>query len=136
MTIQELIKKDIIKSMKAKTPEVTSVLRVVSGEFGRVLRDGVTVKEVTDDEAIKVIRKMTENAKEQGNTGEAVILEMYLPQMLSEDHIRVIVEGTIKARGFSGMKDMGKAMGSLKAHPNFSQIDGKISSKIVKELLS
>lgn len=136
MTIQELIKKDTIKSMKAKTPDVTSVLRVISGEFSRVVRDGVTVKEVTDDEAIKVIRKMSETAKEQGNTGEAVILEMYLPQMLSEDHIRVIVEGTIKARGFSGMQDMGKVMGAIKQHPNSNLIDGKISSKIVKELLS
>lgn len=130
MNIQELVKKDIVKSMKAKTPDVTSVLRVVSGEFGRI------GKEVTDEQAIKVIRKMAENAKDQGNDDEAVILESYLPQMLSYDHIKVIVEGTIKARGFSGMKDMGKVMGAIKAHPNSNLIDGKISSKIVKELLS
>lgn len=42
---------------------------------------------------------------------------------------------SINDNSYSGMKDMGKVMSEIKSLPNASQIDGKISSKIVKEML-
>lgn len=46
MTAQEQIRKDMIASMKARTPDVTEILRVIGGEFAR------KGKSVTDIEAI------------------------------------------------------------------------------------
>jgi uncharacterized protein len=130
MTIQEQITKDMVQSMKEKNIEKTSLLRVVMGEFGR------TGKEISDDDAIKIIRKMSENATELNNDFEVKVLEVYLPQMLGENQIKVIVAGLINKHGFSGMKDMGKVMQEIKKLPASSQIDGKIASSIVKQLLN
>lgn len=134
--IQEQIKIDTIVSMKAKTADVTSILRVISGEFARFKRNGIYVKEVTDDEAIKIIRKLNENAIEQGNVLEQQILEMYLPKMLNEDQIQVIVQNIITSEKYNGMVDLGKTMSEIKGHPDNRLIDGKIAHKIAKELLS
>lgn len=130
MTIQEKIKADMIQSMKDKSSEKTSLLRVVMGEFGRI------GKEVSDEEAVKIIRKMSDNAAELKNDFEVKELETYLPSMLGPNQIKVLVAGLINTHGFSGMKDMGKVMQEIKKLPAASQIDGKIASSIVKQLLN
>jgi len=130
MSLQTQIKEDMVAAMKARNTEVVSLLRVVAGEFGRV------GKELSDEEALKVLRKMSENATELGNQGEVDILDKYLPKMLGELQIKTIVGGIISANKFTGMPDMGKAMGIIKNHPMSAQIDGKIASQIARELLT
>jgi len=130
MSLQTQIKEDMVNAMKNRDTDTVSLLRVVAGEFGRI------GKELSDEEALKVLKKMSENATELGNQGEVDILDKYLPKMLGETQIRVIVAGIIQANGFSVMPDMGKAMGIIKNHPMSAQIDGKIASGIVKEILS
>ena len=132
MTLQEQIRTDMLNAMKNRNQEVLDLLRVVAGEFGRTMNGG---KQLSDDEAIKVIRKMSENAKELGNDVEVQILDKYLPQMLGELQIKTIIGGIIQTNGFSGMQDMGKVMSEIKKLPMSAQIDGKISSRITKELL-
>ena len=130
MSLQSQIREDMVAAMKTRDSEVVSLLRVVAGEFGREMKD-VRV-ELTDDHAIKIIRKMSETAKELGNDGEVEILDKYLPQMFSESHITLAVNEIIQQNGYSGMKDMGKVMAEIKS----PSIDGKIASKIVKEMLT
>ena len=130
MSLQEQIREDMISAMKSKDTETVSLLRVVAGEFGRVGKD------LSDDQAIKVIRKMSENAKDLDNESEVLILEKYLPQMLGEMQIKTIVGGIISKNSYSGMQDMGKVMGTLKTHPMTAQIDGKLASQITRELLT
>ena len=93
-------------------------------------------KDLTDEQAIPIIRKMVENAKELENQGEVDILEKYLPNMIGENQIKIIVAGLINKHGFSGMQDMGKVMGEIKKLPIATHIDGKLASSIVRELLS
>ena len=130
MSLQTQIKEDMVNAMKSRNTEVVSLLRVVAGEFERISKD------LSDEEATKVIRKMSENAKELGNQGEVDILDKYLPQMLGEGQIKVIVAGLINKHSFSGMQDMGKVMVEIKKLPTVAQIDGKVASQIVRELLS
>lgn len=134
MSLQTQIREDMLAAMKARDTEVVSLLRVVAGEFGRVMTDAS--KQLSDEEALKVIRKMSENAIELGNQGEVDILDKYLPKMLGELQIKTIVGGIIQANKFQGMQDMGKAMGVIKNHPMSAQIDGKIASQITRELLA
>ena len=129
MTLQEQIRKDMVNSMKSGNRETTDLLRVVAGEFGRV------GKEVTDEQAIKVIRRMSENAKELDNQSEVNILDKYLPQMLSEAQIRLAVDSIIQENGYSSMKDMGAVMKEIKSLGTAPQIDGKVASGIVREML-
>jgi len=133
MSLQTQIREDMIAAMKNRDTETVSLLRVVAGEFGREMKSS---KELSDDEALKVIRKMSENAKELGNQGEVDILDKYLPQMLGEYQIRTIVGGIIQKNKYSGMPDMGKVMTTLKSHPMTALIDGKLASQLTKELLT
>lgn len=129
MTVQEQIKTDMVNAMKNKDVMKTSLLRVVTSEFNRIN------KVVSDEVAIKEIRRLCENAKLMKNDYEVNELESYLPTMLKDDEIKLVVKEIIDANSFSGMKDMGKVMGELKKHAKSSQIDNSIASKIVKELL-
>lgn len=147
MKLQKQIRDDMVKAMKLGEKEKVTLLKVLIGDF---CRDDFYKKEMNnltvplpDENVIKIIRKMSETAKDyielgvdiEKNKNEIKVLGTYLPSMLSEDHIKLIVEGIIEARGFSGMQHMGKVMGELKSHPKASLINGKISSKIVKETL-
>ena len=134
MSLQSQIREDMVAAMKSRDTDVVSLLRVVAGEFGREMKD--VSKELSDEEATKVIRKMSENAKELGNLNEVEILDKYLPQMLGEYQIKTIVGGIIQKNQYSGMQDMGKVMGIVKTHPMTALIDGKIASQITRELLT
>ena len=130
MNLQEQIRLDMVNAMKTKDSERLSLLRVVAGEFSRV------GKELSDEQVLKVLKKLVENANEMGNISEINILEKYLPKMLGDDEVKIIISNIINENGFSGIKDMGKVMGELKKLDVASQIDGKKSSTFVKEMLS
>ena len=130
MTLHEKINADMISAMKSRDREVVDLLRVVKGEFGRVGKD------LNDDQAIPILRKMMENAKELGNDDEVPVLEKYLPDMLGENQIKTLVAGIINKNEYQGMQDMGKVMKEIKTHPSATQIDGKLASQITRELLS
>jgi len=130
MTLQEQIRKDMVTAMKSRETDVVDILRVAAGEFGRIGKD------LDDGQVIKVIRKLSENATELENHREAEILDKYLPQMLDEAEIKAIISEILIEKFYSGMKDMGKVMGDIKTRPDSHLIDGKISSKLVKEMLS
>lgn len=128
MSIQKQINADLKTAMLKKEVEVRDLLRVVIGEFNR---EG---KDVSDEKASAIIKKMIQNAKDQGNTGEVTILEVYLPQQLSKEELTLLINTEIEVEGYNSMKDMGKVMSWLKA--NFvGQYDGKVASGVVRELL-
>ena len=127
MTIQEQIKDDLKSSMKVRDVERTSLLRVILGEFLRV--DNLPAdKSVTDEQAIKVIRKMRKDAEEQDLLFEVKILE-YLPQELSKEELTVAIKGYIAM----GAKNIGDIMKYLKSSGLI--YDGKIANEIVKTLI-
>lgn len=142
MTLQERIKDDMVKAMKAKDQLKTGILRVVMSDFARI-KTGAD-KKITDDQALKCIRTAYNGAEEMSHNpfhkskseAEMKVLESYLPTMLSEEHIEGIVSGVMRARGWNDMSCMGKLMGEVKKHPDGKRIDGKLASSIVKRLLS
>jgi uncharacterized protein YqeY len=137
MSIQETIKNDLVVAMKSKNVETTSLLRVVLGEFSTVASrmPNNSEKVLSDDLALKEIRRMYENAKMMQNQFEIDTLDKYLPKMLSEDQIKNIIVTIISEKNISGIQNMGKVMGEIKLLPTASMIDNKIASNIVKELL-
>jgi len=128
MTLQEKISGDLKVAMKESNIEAKDILRVVIGEFNRV------GKEVSDQEATAIIKKMVGNANEMNNTSEADFLSEYLPKELSEVELKDVIDLICDYNGYETMKDMGAIMGKLKAsHPN--QYDGKLASTIIKNKL-
>ncbi len=73
--------------------------------------------------------------KQQAELAEKQVIEQYLPQQMSEDEVRAIVEEVIAATGASGMQAMGQVIGAVKQKTGASA-DGSIIARLVKEKLS
>ena len=121
----------------------------------RMIRTAVKNKEIElrkklDDEEIqRVIQGMlrrSEESIEQFRQGgrmdlvekesqESVILTSYLPQALSTEEIRKVIEESIQETQATSMKDLGKVMKSVM--PKLTgKADGKVINQLVKEKLS
>ena len=61
---------------------------------------------------------------------EIEILMTYLPEQLSEEEVRQVVEKTIGDLNATSMKDMGKVMGQLT-----KELSGKADTKLVSQLV-
>lgn len=66
---------------------------------------------------------------------EIDVIKIYLPEQLSEDKVRVIVEAAVQQLGANGMSDMGKVIGAVKSKVG-NTADGSLVAKLVKEALS
>jgi hypothetical protein len=103
---------------------------------------------LTEDEVIEVIAREVKKRKEsceeylkagrqdiaEGLQEEVAILMNYLPEQMSEDQIRSLVEKVMAEVQPASPKDMGKVMGRLMPKVK-GKADGKLVSSIVKELL-
>ena len=104
---------------------------------------------LTDEESLKILKTAAKQLKEsldqyrkggrddlaEKEAFELTLLEKYLPEQLSEEHIRQIVKNIVKNTGAGSMLDMGKVMGATMQELAGSA-DGKIVQKIVQEELS
>lgn len=122
-------------------------LRMLLAEIKRYQIDEKT--EATDEVVLTIINKMVKQRKdsiEQFTKGgrddlaskekdQLEVIKQYLPEQLSEDKIREIVEAAVNSTQASSMQDMGKVMGAIK-----SELQGKadmgLVSQIVKSFLS
>ena len=132
MTIQQQIKIDLMGAMKAKDEDKKSTLRVIMGEFARA-----DAKELSDDEVIKVLKKLIKSEKEtlsqkgsDEDTAFIQIIETYLPQMASENEIVAWVRDNIDLSQF---KSKMQAMGPIMKHFG-AQADGNVVKNILQEL--
>ena len=65
---------------------------------------------------------------------EITILNEFLPQQLSAEELRVLVQEAIQESGSSSMAEIGKVMGALMPKIR-GRADGKLANQIVRELL-
>ena len=122
-------------------------LRMLLAEIKRYQIDEKT--KATDEVVLTIINKMLKQRKdsiEQFTKGgrddlaskekdQLEVIKQYLPEQLSEDKIREIVDAAVNSTQASSMQDMGKVMGAIK-----SELQGKadmgLVSQIVKSSLS
>ena len=104
---------------------------------------------LTNEESLKILKTAAKQLKEsidqyrkggrddlaEKEAFELTLLEKYLPEQLSEEHIRQTVKNIVKNTGAGSMLDMGKVMGATMQELAGSA-DGKIVQKIVQEELS
>ena len=141
-TLFNKINNQLKEAMKAKDELRLSVLRMVKSKILYVNARG----DLPDPEIMKIIKKYGKELKESieefkkaertdevaKTESELKIVEEFLPQELSKDEIKAIVEKTIKDVGAASIKDMGRVMKELTANP---AIDGKVASQLVREIL-
>ena len=104
--------------------------------------------ELTDADIISIIEKMLkqrrdsiaayESAKRTDLADiekfEVTVLQTYLPQQLTEDEVKVILEKVVADTGAAGMKDMGAVMAAIKPLVAGKADMGKISGLIKARL--
>ncbi len=142
MSLTERIRTDLTAAMKARDAARLSTLRLVQAALKyEQIEKG---HELSDEEAEAVLRralKQRHDSVEQYRTGnredlaakeeaEILILQTYLPQLLTEAETEAIVDATIASTGAASKKDMGKVMKEIMA-AHKGRVDGKIVQAIL-----
>lgn len=165
MILKEKISEDLQAAVKNKEELVSSVLRLLlsailnkekekrykagKGKPNMSEEDLVKESQLQDEEVIDVVvaevKKRKESilmfekggrpelaAKEQQEAG---ILQKYLPEQISEEELRKLVQAAVVKTGAKEQKDMGKVMAELMPRVK-GKADAGLISQIVKDLLT
>jgi len=87
------------------------------------------------NEAIDLFRKGGREELAKKEEAELAVLQRFLPQPLSEDEMKGLIQASITEIGAKGVEDLGKVMKLVMPKVSGSG-DGKRVSELVKELLS
>ena len=117
-------------AFKAKDMNKKNFLGVIKGEIDAMSGKGM---EPTDENVLKVVKKMEKSLKETNNSEsekELSYIETYLPILMGEDRIREIISTYSK----NGLNNIGQMMGEF--NKNFKGMaDNKVVSQIIKEYI-
>jgi len=149
MELEKLINNDLKEAMKAKDKRKLEALRAIKSALllektGKDVPDG----EIPDSVEIKMLRKLVKQRKDaaaiyreqnrpdlaEEEEYQASIIEKYLPQQLSEEQVKIIIEKVIQDMEAKSMKDMGKVMGQA-TKVIAGRADNKLVSQLVKQRL-
>jgi uncharacterized protein YqeY len=146
--LEEKIVNDYKEAMNARDSVKSTILSTIRAEMMNLAL--AKKKDKCDDsDIISIFRKQVkqhEDSIEQFTKGnrmdlvdkekkELGILKKYLPEELSPEAIKKIVEEAIATTGAQGMKDMGKVMKEV-TEKVAGKADGKTVSDMVRERLS
>ncbi len=145
MDLKDKINADLKTAMLARNNFETTVFRGLKAAIlNEEVKLGKRESGLTDAEIEVLIAREVKKRKEaaslldeeraQNELKEAEILSKYLPEMLSEDEIRLAVQEEITKLEEKSPKFMGQVIGQLKTKFGTS-VDGAILAKIVKEEL-
>jgi len=146
MSISENIRKDMFTASKEGRTDESDILKMALAAIKNAEID--SEKELTDEDVEKILRKearkVTDAIDQYTKMGredllakekaQLEILDKYLPQLLTEEEVRVVVKNKIIELGITEMKDMGRLMGAVMAEIG-SLTDGNTVKSIVSELL-
>ena len=145
MALIEQVQKDTNDALKAGDRERVSALRLITSELQKADKDaqGVEVDEVAVLQRER--KRRLESAEAYRDAGrddlaeveerEAVMIETYLPEQLSDEELHAIVGDAVAESGASSPKDIGKVMSAVMPKLG-GRADGKRVSAIVKEKLT
>jgi uncharacterized protein YqeY len=146
MSIFEKIQTDMYQAMRDKDSAKSKTLRGVLAK----LKDKRIEKreDLSEAEELKVLQTLAKQRKEsikmfidgsrtdlvKVEENELKIIEEYLPQMLSDEEIKGMVQDAINESGAQGMSDIGKVM-PIVMKKGAGRIDGKKAQLFLRELL-
>lgn len=146
MSLKAQITEDMKAAMRAKETARLGTIRLLLAAMKQ--REVDERIELTDADIIGVIEKMLKQrrdsiaAYESANRtdladvekAEVVVLQTYLPQQLTEDEVKAILDKVVADTGAAGMQDMGKVMAAIKPLVAGKADMGKISGLIKAKL--
>ena len=144
--LNEQIRADMTESMKARTAERTSVLRMLQSALKNEQIN--LMRDLTEEEAMSVVRKAVKQRLDsieqytKGNradlaakeASELEILKTYLPPELSDAELESGLREIVASTGAQSKKDLGKVMKEATSKYK-GRADGKKIQEIVSRLL-
>ncbi|APU68876.1 MULTISPECIES: GatB/YqeY domain-containing protein [Christiangramia] len=149
MSLQDKVMAEMKAAMKAKDSAKLEALRAVKSAILLANTESDSKDGLSEEEELKLLQKLVKQRKEsaqiyqeQGREDlaapeleQALVIEAFLPEQLSEEEVEAKVEEVIAKTGASGMQDMGKVMGMV-TKELAGRADGRTISTIVKQKLS
>ena len=145
--LKEKLMQDFKEAMKEKDELKKNTVMMVRSAILQIEKD----KQITleENQILEIIAKEAKKRKEsladyeksgredliEQINSEIAILKSYLPEELSVEEIRKIVEASIAEVGATSIKDMGKVMQAAKTKAS-GRADNKVINDVVKELLN
>jgi uncharacterized protein YqeY len=147
MSLAEKITEDVKSALKGGDKKKLSIARYLSSELKNYLIKENLDRELsnlTDENFYKIVKTQVKQKKESLEFAEKAsdpekveeikydinYLNSYLPQLMSEDDTKKLIENYIKNKDLTSA-DFGKIMGHLKKDFN-NQIDLTLASKLIK----
>lgn len=149
--IRDTLKAAQIAAMKAGDKDRLGTIRLMLARIKDRDIELRTAATQPDDDAmiIETLQKMVKQRRESiamyesggrpemaaAEAAEITVIEEYLPQQMSESETAAAIEAIKAELGASGMKDMGRVMGELKAR-HAATLDMSKASALVKAALA
>ena len=133
-------------AMKANQKVKANILRSLLAALKKVEIE--TKNPLSEDQFFSVVKKMVKQLKEsvevyskagreelaEKEKSELEIIQVYLPEQLSEEKTIELVKEVISEISAESISDMGKVM-SMVMQKSGGKVDGAIANRIAKELL-
>lgn len=135
---------DVKTAMREKDKARLATLRLITAAIKQKEVDERT--ELNDEQVVAILEKMLKQRKDSieqfekagrneladQEKSEIEIIQVYMPEQLSDDEIESLIKEAIASTGAESMKDMGKVMGQLKpklaGKADMGAVSGKIKS--------
>ena len=139
---------EIKEAMKAKNVLALEALRAIKSAVLLLKSEAGASEELTEGQEIKLLQKLVKQRRDSATIfreqnrvdlaepeeAQAEIIAKFLPEQLSEEEVKSLIEAIISQTGATSMKDMGKVMG-MASKQLAGKADGKTISTLVKQLL-
>ncbi len=146
MNLSERLNDDMKQAMRSQEKFKLSTIRMVRAAIKNLEID--LKRPVEDSEVLDIlsreIKQRKDSLQEFDKAGrddlakdvaaEIEIISVYLPQQLTEEEIKVIVQQTIQETGASSKADMGKVMSALLPKVK-GRAEGKLVNTFVQQFL-
>lgn len=146
MKLLAQLQSDLKDAMRAGDTTARETLRMVLAALKN--RRIETGEDLAEGEELQVLTKQVksrEDSVEQYDAAgrkdladreraEIEVLKRYLPEQMSADDVRALVQKTIADLGLSSKKDMGQVMKAILAEHR-GTVDGKLVQRLASELL-
>ncbi len=149
MALQQQVDQDIKQAMLAKDQARLRGLRAIKAALLLANPEKGASEGLTEETEVKVLQKLAKQRKESGEIyqqqnrpdlyqiemEELEVIEGFLPKQLSAEEVESAIKAVIAETGASGIKDLGKVIGT--ANKSLAgKADGRTISEVAKRLLA
>jgi uncharacterized protein YqeY len=148
MTLEERLDADLKDAMRSNDTTRKLAIRAVKTAITEAKVSGTEAKTVSDADVLTIITKQVKQRRDSiieytkggrpdlavQEEAEIAVLEVYLPQQLSEAEIRIRAQAAIAELGVTDMKGFGSVMKRLSADLR-GIADGQVINCVVRQLL-